>query len=641
MVSIKNMRYIIICSLVLMISTTGAFCSAQSSDEEEEKFTGAEDIDYSKLNVLKNRSYDEAITIKEIDIKGNTLVPKETIVDAIDTKTGTIYNKNRIKDDLKKIYDMGYFTEKIKAYPEASPSGITLHITVEENIPVKGFDITGNKALSAGEILEIISPQSGLPQNLTELNKAVENIEKAYAEKGYILARVTRVNDDPDGIINLNINEGFIDEIAVSGNVKTKDYVITRNLTVKKGDIYNEIKLKQDLTRIFGTQAFSDVRRVVSPSVNDPDKYKLTIEVEEKRTGSISLGGGVDTQTGLFGQTGYVDNNFLGRGQELSLNLLIGSGSVLDDRDVLDRASYQFEANFIEPRFRQSLNSLQVNAFARDMASYQVPLSIERRLGGRIEVARPLKQIQNLGGSLGVGVETTKLREGDLDEITAIYNEKQVDITKRAEQLKGGTFLTLNPSLVYDTRNSILNTTDGWYTSANFKEYFAIFNSEAKTFGKATVGVRRFFPVGKSSTVTVGVKGGTKLIGTVPEYEAFRLGGPYSIRGYREGDVGNGEGFVMASAEFRTPIPFVHKFAKYKFFHDIRLAFFLDSGRLFDETLTNQLYDYPGYAVSFGAGVIVPIPMLGPLRFDYGYPITSVGSNNKKGVMTFGIGDRF
>lgn len=609
-------------------------------EEEEKKFTEAEELDPEKLNIRTDKTYDEAITIKDIKIKGNSLVSKERILNELNIKPGVKFSRDIIKRELKNIYNMGYFTERIKAVPEADTSGITLHIQVEENVPVTGFNLVGNEVIETDKIMPILEKQIGLPQNITTLNYSIKEIENLYTENGYILARVKRVHDDPDGLINVEINEGTIEKIELTGNVKTKDFVIERHLTVKEGEIYNELKLKQDLARIFGTQAFSDVRRVISPSEEDPSRYKLTIEVDEKRTGSISLGGGIDTETGFFGQVGYFDNNFRGLGQEISANALMGSGNVLNNNGVLDEAPFQLELKFIEPRLMRTMNSLQVNAFVNDMASFQVPLSTERRIGSRIEIARPIKGVPNLAGSLGIGIEDIKLSEGDADEIKKLFDKKNVDIAERADQLKGGTFISMGPSLVYDTRNKLLNPTDGWYASANFREYFAI-SGDSETFGKTNAVVRKFFPIGEKSTFTIGGKIGTKAIGNIPEFEAFRLGGPYTIRGFREGDVGTGEGFMMASAEFRTPVPFVTKFLNYKIVRDLRLAFFMDAGTLFDETLTNKLYNYPGYGISIGSGIIVPLPYIGPIRFDYGYPLTTVGEGNKKGRFTFGIGERY
>ncbi len=624
---------------MVLICLNSTVCFARDR-EEEKRFTEAGELDPEKLNASTNRTYDEAITIKEIQISGNTLVPEEIILDTINVKPGVKFDRNIIKDDLRNIYNMGYFTERIKAVPKADSSGITLRIEVEENVPVTGFNVVGNESVESGEIVKVLEDQVGLPQNIELLNNSIKKIENLYTEEGYVLARVKKVQDDPDGVINVEINEGIIDDIELSGNFKTKDFVIERHLTVKSGETYNELKLKKDLARLFGTQAFSDVRRVISPSENDPSRYKLTIEVDEKRTGSISIGGGVDTETGFFGQAGYFDNNFLGRGQEISLSTLMGSGNLLDNNGVIDESPLQIELKFIEPRLLRTLNSLQVSAFLQDMASFQVPLSLEKRLGGRIEIARPLKKIPNLAGSINIGIENVDLEEGDRDEIVRLFNEKNINIAERAKQLEAGSFISVGPSLVYDTRNSLINPTDGWYASANAKEYFAI-TGGSETFGKTSLTVRKFFPVGKKSTITVGGKIGTGVVGSIPEFEAFRLGGPYTIRGFREGDVGSGNGFVMGSVEFRTPVPFITKILNYKIIRDLRLALFFDAGSLFEETLTNSLYNYPGYAVSFGGGIILPLPYLGPIRFDYGYPITSVGAGNKRGRFTFGIGERY
>ncbi len=637
----RTCKKLFLCLLLLIFCFAGGICFAREKKEQEEKqFTEAEKIDPEQLNIQQNRTYDEAITIKDIQIRGNSLVSKEKILNEMNIKPGVKFNRDSIKNELKNIYNMGYFTERIKAIPEADPSGITLHVEVEENVPVTGFNLTGNDVIKSEEIMPALENQVGLPQNITLINGSINLIEKLYTEQGYILARVVKVQDDPDGVINVEINEGIIDEIELAGNIKTKDFVIERHLTVKPGDVYNELKLKQDMARIFGTQAFSDVRRVISPSEENPSKYKLSIEVDEKRTGSVSLGGGIDTETGFFGQVGYFDNNFRGLGQEISASFMAGSGNVLNNSGVLDESPLQVELKFIEPRLNKTLNSLQVSAFVNDMASFQVPLSMERRIGSRIEIARPVKEVPNLAVSMGIGIQDINMEEGDLDEITRIYDKKNIDIVKRAEQLEGGTFISVGPSLIYDTRNALINPTDGWYASAKLNEYFAI-SGNSETFGKSSFIARKFFPVGEKSTITIGGKLGTKLIGTIPEFEAFRLGGPYTIRGFREGDVGIGEGFMMASAEFRTPIPFITRFLNYKIIRDLRLAFFIDAGTLFDETITNALYNYPGYGISIGSGIIVPLPYIGTMRFDYGYPLTAVGEGNKKGRFTFGIGERY
>lgn len=636
----KTDKKLYLIALLLLIFNTERLCYAKQ-EEEEKPLIEASKIDPQNLAPAESRIYDEGVTIKDIEILGNNLVRTNTILDKLSTKKGAKFDRELIQKDLKTIYDMGYFTERIKAIPQSSSTGIKLQIQVEENVPVTGFSISGNKVIKNSEINDILKSQAGLPQNIAELNKSVEKIEEMYAEKGYILARVKKITDDPDGTINMQINEGIIDDIKITGNTKTKDFVIKRNMYTAPEMIYNENVLKQDLTRIFSTQAFSDVRRVISASPNDPDKYTLSIEVDEKRTGSISLGGGVDTASGLFGMLGYSDNNFRGVGQQLSLNLLAGSATLLQDRDIIKRASFQVEANFVEPRFRNTLNSVETSIFARDYASYQIPLAIERRIGGEIEVARPIKKVPHLAGSVSLGVESVNIREGDFSRISEIYTEKNIDISERAKQLSGGTFISIGPSLVYDTRNNLINPTSGWYNSGGFKESFAMSGSSG-TFGKISVSSRKYIPVGDKSTFTMAGRIGTRVIGDLPEFAAFRLGGFNTIRGFYEGDVGTGTGFMMASAEIRTPVPFMEKLTKIDFFNNIRTVAFLDAGTIFNSSITDSLYNRPGYAISTGLGLRVLVPGVGPIKVDYGYPLSYVGAGNKRGGrFTFGFGQDY
>ncbi len=109
--------------------------------------------------------------------------------------------------------------------------------------------------------------------------------------------RVDSLYDDPDGTINVHVNEGEINKILISGNQKTKDYVIARNILTEAGTVYNENQIRQDLVRLYATQAFKDVKRDIEPSEEFPDKYDVTIQVEEQRTATFSIGGGLDSAT--------------------------------------------------------------------------------------------------------------------------------------------------------------------------------------------------------------------------------------------------------------------------------------------------------------------------------------------------------
>ena len=581
-----------------------------------------------------------AKTIKAIEIHGLNVISQDLVMQKLTMHAGDEYNKETLQNDLKSIYDMGFFSEKMKAIPVTNSDGtVTIKIILEENAPITDFTIEGNTVVSTEEILQFLLPLKGKPQNITEINSAIVKIQNLYTEKGYILARVDSVTDDPDGTVNISLKEGTIDKIMIAGNEKTKDYIIERNILTEPGTIYNENQIKEDLVRLYATQAFKDVTREIEPSTEDPDMYDITIKVEEQRTANLSVGGGVDTVTGLFGYVGISDNNFKGRNERLALNVLAGTGVILNDASIQRRMNLQAELSYYMPYFFNSDTSLLNKIYYRDFGSYQVPLAIERRLGAEVTVAHRMKFNKHVTSTFSLGVENVHVSEGDFGKISSLYNRYNVPISERAKQLDGGLFLSLSPAMIFDTRDSATVTRKGTMASIRFDEEIGL-NGLDKTHGKLTGMIKQYIPVGKKSSLSFTAKAGGKIHGDeMPDVMAYRLGGPYTIRGFKMSGVGTGDAFVMGSAEFATPIPFLDR-TKIKFLNNLRFTMFVDAGKIFNNTISDTLYDRPGYAISAGVGLKLYIPGMGPLSIDYGIPLTNPGDNgNPNGYFTFGVGD--
>lgn len=610
------------------LNTESLFNTAYPSSEEPQQ------------EEVKQELPKSAVHIKNIEITGNRLIDTDAVYRQMELKPGDAFSADVVQQNLKSIYNMGYFSEKIKAVPvKLDDNNIKLKIIVEENLPVTDFMIEGNESISTGEILKILEPMLEKPQNIHDLNDAIEQIQDLYASQGYILARVTNVTDDPDGTVNLTIDEGTINSIIIQGNKKTKEFVVRRNVLTQPGTVYNENLIKMDLMRLYGTQAFKDVKRTIERSEENPERYDVTIHLEEQRTGTISIGGGLDTATGLFGSAGFTENNFRGMGQRISLNVLAGTGVIMADSSTLNRANLQAEISWFEPKLKGSDNSLMVKAFGRDFASYQIPLAIEQRYGIEATISHPFKEYKNLSGSFGIGLENVDVKEGDYNQILGLYNAHRIPISERAKQLQGGVFLTLSPSLIYDTRDNQTNPRKGVFATARFDEAIALDGFE-NTYGKLTGSIKRYYPVGKKSTVSLAFRAGGKVHGdSMPEVMAYRLGGPYTVRGFRMSGIGTGTGFMMGSAEFLTPIPFIDRFTEAKFLENIRLAAFVDAGQIYGSTVTNEIYNRPLHAITAGIGVRVFVPGVGPLAIDWGYPLTGVPEGASKGAFTFGVGE--
>ena len=579
-------------------------------------------------------------TIRDIEIYGTNVIKPAVVLSKMQLHKGDPFDADMVQRDLKNVYELGFFTEKMKAIPVENADGtVTLKILLEENIPVTDVTIDGNTVISSEELMPLVTPLIGKPQNIEEVNAAIEKINECYASKGYILARVDTIYDDPDGTINIGLKEGKINKILISGNQKTKDYGITRNILTEPGMVYNENQIKEDLVRLYSTQAFKDVNRSIDVCPDDPDKYDVTIMITEQRTASISLGGGLDSSTGVFGSLGISDNNFRGLNQRVSLSGLVGSGVIMSDTTVKNHMNFQAELSFFQPYFLNADTSLLSKIFFRDFGSYNVPLAVEDRIGIEASMSHRMKSNPNLSTTFAVGVENIDVREGDRDRIVGMYRAKNINIAERAKQLEGGLFLTLSPGLNYDTRDSALNPRNGVLATARFDQAFALdgFN---KTNGKLTGMIKRFFPIARKSSLSFTAKAGGKIYGdNMPEVMAYRLGGPYTVRGYKINGVGTGDAFAMGSIELATPVLFLDRL-KVNFFQNLRLTFFVDAGKVFGTYLSDKLYDRPMQAITAGIGLKLYIPGVGPLSVDYGIPITRCGSyGNKNGYFTFGVGD--
>lgn len=635
--SIYNIKRIaLIFSLMLVTALSGYAVEVQSSDAG---ITSDVQIKKIKETKVKNKEViQEAVYIKDIDIEGTNAIKPEYVLNRIQLQRGDEYSRDLIQNDLKNIYQTGFFSDKMRAVPIENPDGsITLRIILEENTPVTDFMIDGNTVVSTDEILGFLEPLKGKPQNIDEINAAIQKIQEYYASKGYILARVDSLYDDPDGTINIHINEGEINKILISGNQKTKSYVIARNVLTEAGTVYNENLIREDLVRLYATQAFKDVKRDIAPSEENPEKYDVTIQIEEQRTATFSIGGGLDSATGIFGSAGIADNNFRGLNQRVGLNVLAGSGVILNDSAIINRMNMQAELSFFEPHFLNADNSLMSKVFFRDFGSYQIPLAIERRIGAEATIAHKVKSNSHLTSTLSLGLENVNVSEGDYDAIKGLYDAHGINISERAKQLQGGTFLSLSPGLIYDTRDSAINPRNGVIANVRFDEALNVAGFE-HSYGKLTGSIKKYVPIGKKSSLSFLAKAGGKTWGDMPEVMAYRLGGPYSIRGYRMSGVGTGDAFVMGSAELATPIPFSDRL-KAKFLDNVRMTFFVDAGKIFNPTVSDVIYDRPMQAISAGMGLKVYIPGVGPLSVDYGIPMTNPGDTGSKGYFTFGVGD--
>lgn len=578
--------------------------------------------------------YDQGVTITQVEIDGNEHIPDDELLGAIETLPGTVYNKRRLKQDLENIYNLGWFTENMRAVPTTAKDGIHIKYEVHENPMVKDFVVEGNKVIESRELLEPFDKLAGKPQNIKAINEAIKGVEKDYQDKGYVLTRVDGIDQDEDGTVVIKVNEGKLHKITFQGNKKTKDFVIRRAMAQKEGEVYNEKTVQADMKRIFSTQTVSDVRRVVKASTEVPDEYDLVIETDEKKTGTVSLGGGLDTGTGVFGSAGYNDPNFMGRGYNLSVMGSVGSGVIGNAATVVRRRTLQFQTSFYNPSLFETKNSLGTQAYARQFGSFNVPYAIESRYGGGVTLGRPLESIPNTAASLGLSFESIHLSEGYADRVAS----HGVSTATRKNQLEGGSFVYLDPSIYYDSRNNRFDPNSGYYISLADRVALG-FGGQSNSYSNVTGDIRRYMRVTDNTTFAIQGRGGYNYLGNIPDFNKFRMGGPFDVRGFQVGSLGIGDHYMMGSAEIRTKVPFLKKLKKYPIYDMLQVAMFADAGQLFGRGSTDDNYGRRGFGASAGLGIRLNLPYLGPLRFDFGVPIA--GARYNVNNINFGVGQKF
>lgn len=618
-----------------------------SAEQNKEKLPELKDI---PSNSFKNDTYTasanidddadiEGKTITKVKIEGLKTLSDSIVLDKISSHKNTLFCTETIQKDLQNIYSLGYFSDEMSVEPILNPDDtVEITFTLKENLLIQKVLLIGNDVIKTEELTPFVIGLQGKPQNLKSINSAIENIHNLYLEKGYVLANVHSVDDDTDGNLSFTIWEGIINKFDIAGNERTKDYVITRNIMTQPGSVYNEECLKKDLTKIFSTQIFDEVDRSIKPSEENIGTYDVTIVVKEKTTNSIGFGGGIDSGLGAFGSISLREDNFLGRAQKLSLSGIIGSGILLNDASIKNHMNYQAELNFFEPYFINADNSLMAKLYFREMGSWNIPLAIEQRVGFKTGIEHKVKDYEHLTTSFSTGIEHIDLKEGDYNKISQLFTKHNMDIAQRAKQLTGGFFINLTPGVRYSNLDDEEVPRQGMIAQAQFNEAIGIsdFNH---TNGRLSGAVTKFFPVFKKSTFSLTGKAGIKVHGDdMPEIMAYRLGGPYSIRGFRMNGVGAGDSFLMGSAELATPLPWSDRL-RWDFIKKMRLTFFVDAGKVYDPISTNILYDRPLQAITAGVGLRMYIPGLGPLSVDYGLPLINPGDyGSKNGYFTFGSG---
>ncbi len=582
----------------------------------------------------------QRIRIRKISFQGSDSYRDKRILKLIKTKKKGWFNSGFFKNDvlaededrIRGFYQFEGFidvqVDTIITYSEKKPwMFITFEIKEGKQYKVGNVDLYGNSVFSKEKLKDGFKLYGGEVYSEGKLRSDTAKIQSDYFDEGYIAASVkadTVLNSKTGNVdISYGVSEGkvaYVDKINLSGNTRTKDVVLRREMRLFPGDRYNGDKLRRSRQRIQNLGFFEEVSFDTKEEPTTlPDKYDLDVFVKESKTGEFSFGAGYSSIDQFIGFVNLTQKNFdlfnfpgfSGAGQTLAINMEVGS------------ARKDYELSFVEPWFLGYPLSTGFSVYSRSRYWDKYD---EKRQGGNIFVGRELSEYWM--GRLTYRYEGVRL--GDMAEDTSI------DVARE----EGKNFISsLRTTLIHDTRDNKFNPSKGFYSTLSC-EYAGGMLEGDKDFIKYETSNNKYFSIGQKTVLELGLRLGMVEAFDdsvyVPVYERFYAGGANTIRGYKERRVG-------PEGEFGDPIGgrlrgiFNAEYI-YQLTPGLKWAFFYDNGNVW-ATHGDFVWNNLKLRSSIGTGIRVKTP-LGPIKLDYGWALDPKEGDNA-GRFHFSMSQQF
>jgi outer membrane protein insertion porin family len=572
-------------------------------------------------------------TIAEIIVVGNKVLNSQGIISLSGHKVGDACTTETLTDMRDKLTKTGNFGMH---HPDQSDQWVRVQaadignnkcqvtITVDENEKITGITVTGSGPIKPEAIKALISQTA--VYNIEDIARDAQKIIELYNIKGYSIEFGTDLGMDPNnpGALVIPIIVTRVDDIVFGVKKhKTRDYVILRELKTKKGDYFNRKTFyEKDRARLINLDLFEDVTFTENTVGAGTGRVKLTINVVEKRTGTISAGVGYSNRQQLVGRAEISETNFQGRGEGVSL--LWETGGAANRNSV--------ELGYTRPWLDKHQTALQVNVF--DKTVYRFSNSLQ-------------SSVQSFSGQLGTDNRYNEQRTGATFTLSRpIRDTLRASITLRGENVRtdplalsgvntsiiqDGPIYSVGASLLRDTRDLVLDPVAGGYQNLSVQAGHANLNkivdsngfpvSQAVTgsvsFSKGSLEFRQYLSLqGKRKRLT-DEKSAIALrfltgssVGTLPFFEQFFVGGAETLRGYRE-DRYWGKYMFLGSVELRQPLA-----------RRLKGVLFMDMGDAWGGNYSNvnlEGFTQSGFKPHLGVGLGIRVGTpLGPIRLDYG-----------------------
>lgn len=584
-------------------------------------------------------------SIDNVAFRGNSAVKRSDLLGVVKTKpkgilnflssTAGKLNGDQLQEDVRAIRELyqskGYIQADVRrpiVVRNGSKVDVTFDIVEGPQSNVGRVAVVGSRVFAADEITSRLKLKPGSvysPQALAQDRKTISDM---YGAKGFLESSISP-NPIPVGRnivdVTFRIEEGvqyYVDKVNISGNTRTKDKVIRRELALAPGDLFNTVRMDASRARLENLQYFSRTEvRPAEPLISVPGRRDLNVDVTEKQTGSFNFGAGFSSVDNLLGFVELTQGNF----DLTNWPRLTGGGQKFRVRAQYGTTRKDFIIGLTEPYFLDRKLSLGGELYYRD-ASYTSSVYNERRYGGDIFLRYPLSEFTALRLEY-------RLEEVELHDFA--FNASPEILAENEKLLKS----QVSASITYDSRNRVYLPSKGIRADAQVYLAGGFLGGDEEIYG-FDVSLAKYIGLPGDTILTfegeiAGVdnwSGGNR----VPIYDRLYLGGANSLRGFRYRDVSpkdrNGEpigGQSLARFTAEYTIPVIEK---------VRVALFFDAG-----FVNSGAWDFGTQNLNsdYGLGLLLEIPAIGPIRIDYAIPIESDRFNDSSGKFQFNIGYKY
>ena len=546
-------------------------------------------------------------TIVNIAYEGASEATLPTVKAAIMAHVGDEFSADIAMRDREAVINTGYFYEAYQTFREV-PEGVLITYHAMENPVLRKVDISGNTLYKTEDLNKMITVPRNSILNRNTLQDNLAAIEEKYHGDGYILMKITDMNVDKEGVLNLKISEGKLEGYAVKGNKKTKDYVVLREMRQKVGEPFNAKLARRSMDRVYNLGFFEDVNIKMNPGV-EPNAIIMEVNVKERRTGTFGVGAGYSTRDGLLGSISISDRNFRGTGDAISVSF---------EKSAEETDAHGITFSYRRPWLDRKETAATFRFYNRTYQFYDYDTSgslkeryMRKYSGAEITLSRPQSEYSTNLITIRHRKDAYKrhIADGNAGDRSGAAGEAW-------RNANFGTTRAIILQHVTDTRDNIYNPSTGGRVALT-GEFGGLLGGDFK-FQKFDIDHQQFLKAGDHSQVWAFKTGYGWGHGDLTEFNKFRVGGQSSLRGYRD-DQFRGDRMVIATLEYRFPL------AK-----KVQGIIFTDWGGTWD----NGFFPKGGSIYgSGGLGIALNTP-LGPLRLDY-------GRGSQGGRFHFNIGGGF